>query len=45
MNNENIALILKTHVGGDNKLWINLAWPKHHQEIQEAQKTYMISQI
>ena len=27
MNYENIALFLITHVGGDDKLWINLAWP------------------
>ena len=27
MNYENFVFILKTHVGGDDKLWINLAWP------------------
>ena len=28
MNYENFALFLKTHAGGDDKLSINLAWPK-----------------
>ena len=27
MNYENFALFLKTDAGGDNNLWINLAWP------------------
>jgi len=27
MNYENFALFLKTHVGGDDNLLINLAWP------------------
>ena len=27
MNYENIAQLLKAYAGGDNKLWINLAWP------------------
>ena len=27
MNYEIITLFLKTHAGGDDKLWINLAWP------------------
>ena len=27
MNYENIALFPKSHAGGDDKLWINLAWP------------------
>ena len=27
INYENFTQFLKTHVGGDDKLWINLAWP------------------
>ena len=27
MKYENDALFLKSHAGGDDKLWINLAWP------------------
>ena len=27
MNYENIAQLLEAYAGGDNKLWINLAWP------------------
>jgi len=27
MNYENTALFLKSHAEGDNKVWINFAWP------------------
>ena len=48
MNYENFSLFLKTHAGGDDKLWINLLnWPKfyckcHSELVMRLHISYII---